>query len=377
MPRRGLTVALGVALLWAAAGAGCSLELFPAASELGDAPQMLTIRVEPPEAHPGDVVTLDALVHWPGDDWEAHWLVCVPLSSAAVANCVGDNFPADGVVPDCLTAPPDTSLCRAPSGTTTQILVPPYLQLPPDASFPVFVELLAARSSVGWAGCADALSRAEPTGDCLLGLKTAWISSDPEPNQNPAPTALLVGGVTHDASAPFVLTQDASSLDSISVLLELVVDATSVDEIYDDDGLPVDAALDVTWFVTCGTIEGSSGGPPGDDSLNPADLNCAPPAEGLGPGTCTPAQATWKPREPGTCVVHAVVRDGRGGVGHLSRVFEVRGTPAPEQDRTLMACDCCSGPDALPPLLPLALLLLGWLLWRRHGARFNHRADPG
>lgn len=375
MTRRGLTVALGLALVWGAGAVGCSVDLLPPPSELGDEPQMLTIRVEPPEAHPGDVVTLDAVVHWPGDDWEAHWLVCVPQSSAAVANCVGDNFPSDGVVPDCLTAPPDATLCRAPSGRTTQILVPPYLELPPDASFPVFVELLAARTSEGWSGCAEALARSEPTSDCLLGLKTAWISSDPAPNTNPVPVALLVDGVTHDASAPFPLTQDASDLDSVSVLLELVVDASSVDEIHDDEGLPVDAELSVAWFVTCGTIDTDSGGPPGDSGLSSANVNCTPPAGGTGPGTCTAAQATWKPREPGTCVVHAVVMDGRGGVGHLSRIFEVRGTPAAKQDRTFRACSCRTGPEGIPPVLALALLLLGWLLWRR--ARLSRRADPG
>jgi len=366
----GFAATVGLAVAWlAGAGGGCSLELLAPASELTDAPQVLTIQAEPPEAHPGDVVTLEARVHWPGDDWEAHWLICVPQGEDALSDCVGDNFPADGVVPDCLTAP-DAPLCRAPSGRTTQVLVPPFLQIPPDVFFPVFVELLAARSSVGWTGCLDAVANAAPTPDCLLALKSARISSDPQPNVNPEPTALLVGGVTHDASAPFGVTQDASDLGEVSVLLELVVDATSVDEIYPDDASPVETALDVAWFVTCGTIdEGGFGAPPGDDSPNPANVNCSPPPDGVGPGTCLPARATWKPREPGTCVVHAVVRDGRGGIGYLTRVFEVRGTAAPDESATLQACNCRAGPDALPSQWLWGLVLLGWLFLRSRKKR--------
>lgn len=358
---------LGVWVLFALVAGGCSLELFSPASELTDEPQVLSIRADPPEAHPGDVVTLEALVHWPGDDWEAHWLICVPQGQDALSNCVGDNFPDDGVVPDCLMSP-EASLCRAPSGVTTQVLVPPYLQIPPDVTFPVFVELLVARSSVGWAGCLDALARAEPTPDCLLGLKIASISSDPEPNRNPEPTSLLVGGVTHDASAPLLISDDITDLAELSVLLELVVDATSVDEIYPGDASPLVAELNVAWFVTCGTIDSGGGGPPGDDSLDPANVNCTPPPGGVGPGTCYAAQATWKPREPGTCVVHAVVLDGRGGIGFLTRVFEVRGMAAPAEDATFRACACRASTPLTSHWL-MGLLLVAWLFWRRRRAR--------
>jgi len=363
---RGVAVAgLASALAWlAAAAAGCSIELLTPASELRDEPQVLTIRADPPEAHPGDVVTLETLVHWPGDDWEAHWVICVPQGEDSLSSCVGDNFPDDGLVPDCLTAP-DAPLCRAPSGAATQVLVPPFLQIPPDVLFPVFVELLVARSAVGWTGCRDALANAEPTSDCLLGLKVVRISSDPLPNLNPKPVALLVGGVTHDASAPLVLTEEVTDLRDFSVLLELVVDATSVDEIYPDDASPMEAALKVAWFVTCGSIDtGGLGAPPGDDSLDPADVNCTPPAGGVGPGTCVAAQATWKPQTPGTCVVHAVVLDGHGGIGHLTRVFEVRGSAARAADPTVQTCNCRA--DAGPALSQwlLGLLLLGWLCWR-------------
>ncbi len=370
--------------LAAVSATGCSLEMLPPASELSAAPQVLTIRADPPEAHPGEVVNLEALVHWPGDDWEAHWLICMPQGADGLSSCVADNFPADGVVPDCVTAP-TASLCRVGGGITTQVLVPPFLQLPPDVSFPVLVQLLAARESEGWTGCLDAVANGEPNEDCLLAIKIAWVSSDPQPNRNPEPVSLVVGGQTHDALAPpLLLTQDASDLGDFSVLLELVVDATSVDEMVDDDGVAQDAALDVAWFVTCGTIDVEGGGTlRGDDSLNPRKMNCTPPPDGVGPGTCSAAQATWSPQEPGTCVVHAVVNDGRGGIGFLTRTFEVRGTPAIEEDITLSACNCGGGGGgggggargfifgigAPPSLLLLGLPLLLWLFGRRWRAR--------
>jgi hypothetical protein len=372
------TVVLALAAL---SETGCSLERLGPASELTDDPQVLTIRAEPPEAHAGELVTLEALVHWPGDDWEAHWLVCVPQGSGGLSNCVSDNFPADGVVPDCLTAP-DAPLCRAPSGPVSGVVVPPYLQIPPGVTFPVLVELLAARSAEGWTGCLPAVANAEPTSDCLLAVKIARVSAHPQPNRNPVASALLVDGVTHDGQTPFRLTEDASDLAHFSVLFELVVDASSVDEIYTDDASPQDAALDVSWFATCGSIHGvDSGGLRGDDSPDPSKVNCTPPPEGVGPGTCEAAQATWTPREPGTCVVHAVVNDGRGGIGYLTRVFEVRGIAAPEQETTLSACNSSGGGGgggaggftnafgAPPSPLLLGLPLLLWLFGRRWRAR--------
>ncbi len=356
-----LAVVLGVA--WTG---GCSIEQLGPASELTKDPQVLTIRADPPEANPGDMVTLDVLVHWPGDDWEAHWLVCIPQGQDALSNCVGDNFPDDGDVPDCLTAP-DAPLCRLPEGPVTQVLVPPIFQLPPDVSFPVFVELLVARESEGWQGCWQAVADGVPTPDCLLGLKTVWLSGEPVPNENPEPVALVVDGVTHDASAPMVIGADASDLEGVRVELELVIDATLIDEFAQDEDDPEDVALDVAWFVTCGSISKADLDTVDffSDEPNPGDVNCLVSADGVAPPECTPAQATWAPREPGRCTVHAVVRDGFGGIGYLTREFEVRGTPAPPENVTIEACGCRTSTDGLPSLIAFVLLILGYLLWRR------------
>ncbi|MFH2008816.1 MAG: hypothetical protein ABI333_19670 [bacterium] len=354
-------VILGLGL---ALAGGCVAERLGPASELTDEPQVLTIRAEPPEARPGDVVTLDALVHWPGDDWEAHWLVCVPERVDALSTCVGDSFPDDGDLPDCLTEP-YAPLCRLPSGPVTQVLVPPFPPLPPGESFPVFVELLVARASAGWQGCRQAVADAEPTPDCLLALKTVWLTSEPEPNRNPEVTALVVDGVTYDATAPLVVGADASDLERVEVELELVVDATGVDEFVQDEDAPEEVALDVSWFVTCGSVSKASNDFLFSDEPNPGDVNCVLSADATAPPECEPAQAVWKPREPGTCVVHAVVRDGFGGVGHVTRVFDVRGTAATEKSQPRRMCGCRAGPEALPSALPPFLLIFVWLLWRR------------
>ena len=60
--------------------------------------------------------------------------------------------------------------------------------------------------------------------------------------------------------------------------------------------------------------------------------------------------------------MHAVVRDGLGGIGYLTREFDVLGEPAPEEDKVRRACDCRTDPHGLPLPIPLALLVL--LVWR-------------
>jgi len=352
--RRPVWTAIALVL---ALGAGCDIMDFRSPSDLGEEPQILTIVAAPAEARPGDHVRLSALVHWPSGNWEAHWLVCLPEEGDWTGTCVQNHFPADGEIPPC-SATPSGSLCRAPTGVDTALDVPAGLPLPEGVIYPILVELVAVRASVGWAGCADAAANAAPTPDCLIALKTLPLSSSGRVNQNPVIAELTVDGTSMDATpvppTPTVGTP-GTSLKGVEARIRVSVDASSVDELRAEDGTWTDASIAVDWYVTCGSIlPVEEGGFEGDT------IECEPP-DGTAPATCSVATAKLTPDTPGDCMVYVVLRDDYGGHAYRAQPLRGVGEAVPEEPDDDGGCGCGQGGAGRIPLgLPLLLLLWGW-----------------
>jgi uncharacterized protein (TIGR03382 family) len=257
----------------------------------------------------------------------------------------------------------EAPLCQTPAGHASALQVPGGPPVPEGFSVEVYVLLLAARASAGWEGCRDAVATARPTADCLLSLTTFQVSSAEHPVVNPAVHPLEVVGRTEDATLVIPVGDAASDLAQLEVVLSVAVDATSVESLFTQDASVTEIALDVAWFTTCGSISGRGSWL---DAAPTRSVRCTPPADGVGPVTCTPAEAVWKPGEAGDCTVHAVVRNGSGGLSYVTQAFQVSGMDVPEDEgkQRRFDCGCSTDPGSVPGLLVWALLL-GWWLRRR------------
>jgi hypothetical protein len=293
---------LTVAVLWLTA---CGDDFVPA-SQLGTAPQILAIRAEPPMVAAGERTTLDALVHWPGATPTLVYLVCVPDVGDSLTSCLAGRFDAAAGVPLC-AADPSARLCLAGVGPTAEYVLPPGFFPDDGQAHTFFVNVLATSSPEGLLACADTLGTGRPTDDCLLGLKRVAVTGGTAPNRNPVVAAFLLEGDPVDATSPYPVALHATPVESLSLEVGLVVDASSVDEV--DAGTPFD--LVVAWYSDCGTLDP-------DLALIPCE-----PGTALAPAHCDPSSVTWKPGVTGRCSAHAVVRDTVGGIGFGTLVVDV------------------------------------------------------
>jgi hypothetical protein len=311
--------------LWvAAASVGACVPDFPPASQLGDAPQVLAVRAEPPEVAPGQVVRLDSLVHWPGNPPEHLWLVCVPTEVDTLDTCVSNRLGDGGVLlPPCAAAP-GVPLCYASQDATALYTVPADLPLDDEGRATIFVELVVG-DDLASDECVRAYRDLDPSERCLVALKRLAVSVAVASNVSPALAPLVVDGTPVDTTpvdvtAVVVLDPTGAAGDDLEVALtvgvlpETVDEFTLADEPPDEppEEPPEEALLPMALYATCGTF----------DEDEP-DLRCEPPAPGDTAPRCEPVTVTWKPQTSGECTLHVTLRDGRGGVAWLTQRFSI------------------------------------------------------
>lgn len=309
-------------LLMGAVSCGDSLR---SAGELDESPQILAIRAEPPDVAAGEPVALDALMHWPGSEPTLVWLVCVPAVGDSLTTCLQNAFSASGGPPPlCEAAPAGTRLCLGGLGPRVAYTVP--LGVFPDdgQTHTIFVNLLASAEPDGLEACAGTLAGGANTSDCLLAIKRIAVSPGPAWNQNPRIAGVALGGALLGPSDPLVISTEGRDLDTFTLRVGVQVDATSVDEMFPADGDPLPVNLVASWFADCGA-------PSQDRSFVSCDPGAPadPPDVPAVPASCALSEVDWSPGQSGTCHLHVVVRDGRGGTDFVTRIFQVGGAPAP------------------------------------------------
>ncbi len=299
-----------------AAGGGCSPDFAPA-SQLGDSPQVLAVRAEPPVVAPGESVRLDALVHWPGDaPWDAPgdapeylWLVCRATMVDTIDTCVSNRLGTGGVMlPPCATAP-SAALCYASRDATAVYTVDSEIPLDPDGTATIIFELVVG-DDVDSEECLRAYRDLAPSPRCLVALKRLTVSAEAR-NESPALLPLEVDGQPADATDLVAVDSLGEEGDDLAVMLSVSVAPHTVDEL-DGDDPPDEAWLPVAWYTTCGGFD--------EDTSN---LVCQPPQAGQADPVCDPVQVKWKPETSGECAVHVTVCDGRGGVAWITQRFVV------------------------------------------------------
>ncbi|MDY0000874.1 MAG: hypothetical protein RBU30_06235 [Polyangia bacterium] len=311
-------VPLGLVTVLAAAG--CMPDFEPA-SELGDRPQMLAIRAEPPEVTPGGSAALDAVLHEPGGPLHLAWIACYADPRGWSQTCVADALaagaelvPCDGVsqAPICVASMEATAVVPVPAWVTPAI--PDAAGVPVESV--VHVTLVASEEPDPLVACGEALERTKPTAGCLLGSKRLMVSERPlgERNRNPVVGSLEVDGASVEAGGVVAVEAGGGDPGELRVSLALALDPVSVDEAVDDSGNPDEAFLELRWYADCGGF-----------SKDSARIRCDPLPGALpgDPPGCEVEGTVWRPRQSGACVVHAVVSDGRGGVGRWSQAFLV------------------------------------------------------
>lgn len=305
-----MRIAVLLSALLVAAAVGCAPD-FRGASELDENNQILAVRATPPAVNPGGTVTLDALVHWPEGNPDLYWLVCIPDVGDTFLSCLSNQLEDPTDIPLC-ALDPTARFCLAGLGPAVSYTVPEGAFPDDGEDHTFFVNMLAAGADIEQ--CGEVMMGGEPTPDCLLSLKRVVVSTrDPaELNINPELSGLYFGGAALDATA--ITTIDATEPEDADIRLELAVtaEATSIDELYPPEGDPSPFDLVVSFFTTCGTV-----------NVEKAFLACAPQAS-TGAPECEPTTVTWSPKTRGPCTFHAVIRDGNGGLGWLTRQLEIQ-----------------------------------------------------
>lgn len=305
--RRSLFAGLLLGIAITASGCG---DPFRSVSELDETPQLLAVRAEPPALAPGEDVTLDALVHWPGDAPLLFWLVCIPNLGESFTTCLQNQFGQTMEPPPC-QADPQARFCVAGVGSTASYRVPEGIYPDDGETHTFFVNVLATTGVDGLADCAGTLTGGPPNESCLLGLKRVVVTYDETRNANPQVTHLTLDGSALDPGALVVPETDAAPED-LSVKVGVALLPGSVDELFPVGEPPTEVTLVASWFTDCGAL-----------GAEKSFLPCLPEGESGGP-ECEVPEVTWKPKTSGLCHVHAVVRDGLGGTGFLTQAFELR-----------------------------------------------------
>jgi hypothetical protein len=290
--------------------AGCG-DPFRSVSELDETPQVLAVRAEPPELGPGEEVTLDALVHWPGGQPLLFWLVCIPNIGESFTTCLQNQFGQLAEPPSC-QAEPGARFCVAGVGPSATYRVPQGVFPDDGETHTFFVNMLATSGVEGLEGCAETLSGGAPSEDCLLSLKRVVVTYSDGRNVNPLVSHMTLDGSALAPGQAALVEQAGAGTDDLAFEIGVALDPASVDELFPQGEPPLEFTLVVSWFTDCGRL-----------GVESSFLACWPEVDGGGPGCETP-EVRWKPGSSGLCSVHAVVRDGRGGTGFLTQEFEIR-----------------------------------------------------
>lgn len=306
--------------------------------------RVLALRADPPEARPGELVTVRALAvthpqqgavvtvdgvsrHTPQPlGLTALWFACrEPQGAAAPEPCgLGQSGPS-------LALAELPSLPLAPiaqlAGPATQLVLPsgptlPYTQL---------VTLVVADQAQpgGAQGCYEqALGSGgvvSSPNHCVVAIKRIRVSASAQPNRNPEIGRLLFGPSSDQltelgpggAAGAYPLLDPATGDDErphLTLAVERAADAVEVGS--DSDGNPQNETLSATFLTTGGTLEAGRG--------TFLDLDCAD-----NPQSCRQSlrsDISWQPPAARAAVeapeqliyFFAVLRDDRGGLSVAS-----------------------------------------------------------
>ena len=286
----------------------CGNDFRPPGQLSDEEPQVLGIRVEPPEVGAGDTMTVDALVHWPQGEVHTLWFLCIPTNLEQVQTCVSSQI-GEALPPDCAGAM--ATLCTAGADPTFTWTAPP-IPLPEgvtEAFF--FVQQVVSAAPDVWATCGQAIRDNIPTADCLISLKTVTFSDREVKNANPRLAHFIVN---ENVVTPGDLVVAAAG-EKLS--FQVAVDTASLDELSDESEDTNFIFMEMHYYTTCGKLGRWS-----------EDLYCEMALDGTREVTCVLDEeleptVTISPSKDltGECVVHAVLRDNLGGITWLTQEF--------------------------------------------------------
>lgn len=253
--------------------------------------RLLAIQAEPAEPRPGDTVVFTSLAHIPGESaWSSIWFGCV---DGDPDGCSIDPSLLEGLEdPESLTPEEQAELFAALQAAGLIGVEPgfsPTWVVPDDA----LAGLTEEETLEGVSATIQVTLTTEA--DTELVIRRMPISLATTPNQNPAVAAFTVDGaatesggtVTVSGGAEVELEATALELESYEYVTTGGVAETRTEE------------LQWRWYATGGSLGGGFGPPTGDGEDAPE----------------TSSQTWIAPEEAGTHTLHAVVLDGRGGMG--------------------------------------------------------------
>lgn len=262
--------------------------------------RLLAIRAEPAEPQPGDTVTFTSLAYVPGDvPWSAIWLACVAGSDsgcefdASVLEQLGD---LETMTPEEQAAA--LAALQEAGFIGFEPLLAPVWSVPEDA----LDGLTDDEALEGISGTVQVTLTTET--ETELVLKQVPVSRAATPNHNPDIGTFTVDEVAIGAGAALTLTAGQS---------------------YDLSATLAEGALET---YTYRTSEGVDEERTEETSWRWYTDNGALAYDGFSFTDDTPEEDSlvWTPESEGAGVLHAVVLDGRGGMGWWSVSVTVDGS---------------------------------------------------
>lgn len=251
--------------------------------------RLLAIRAEPAEPAPGELVTFSSLRHVPeGADWTAIWLGCVygAEQGCDIDPTLFERFDElEGMTPAEQLA--FFEELRDAGLLGVEPALPPSWLVPGDA----LDGLTEAEALEGVSATIQVTLATEA--DTELVLRRVPVSRAATPNTNPDVASFSIDGNALGAGVPVRLER------GVSYELEVAVAALEAYTYVTTDGVTEERTeeLEWRWYATVGELGGF--GPPdfGEDDTSRAETSWTAP-DAAGPFT-----------------LHAVARDGRGGMG--------------------------------------------------------------
>lgn len=260
--------------------------------------RLVAVRAEPAEPRPGDLVTFTSIGYAPEGEWSALWFACVqgsPDGCSFDASLLEGIDSAEDIA--ALTPEEQAELLAALQAAGLIGFQPgfePAWVVPEDS----LAGLTEAEALEGTSATVQVTLTTEA--DIELVLRRIPISLAPTPNLNPDIGTFEVDGISLAAGGG--LRADAGQLYELEAGL---LGELETYEYVNTDGEHETRTeeLEWRWYTDMGHLDGSF------------DIEDPEP---------TADAVVWRaPSEPGTGVIHAVVLDGRGGMGWWSVVVTV------------------------------------------------------
>lgn len=261
--------------------------------------RLLATRAEPAEPRPGDPVTFTSLVHVPdAAPYSAVWFGCI---LGGEAGCSFDPALLEGLEDLASLTPEEQAEVFASLQEAGLIGLEPGLApawvVPADA----LDGLTEAEALEGVSATLQITLTTEA--DTELVIRRLPVSRAETPNTNPDVVSLTIDGaatvsgdtVTVAAGANVDLEAAVAALEDYTYVTTEGVTETRTEE------------LSWRWYVTGGELGGDGFGPPGNEDE----------------GALASSQGWTAPDAAGSHVLHAVVLDGRGGMGWWSLAVTV------------------------------------------------------